>query len=249
MINYYHRFIKGLAGIIVPLNEFLKGNPPRSQLIKWTETAISAFEDVKEATTNATLLVHPDPSKNLQLVTDASDWAIGAALQEVDGDSVRPLAFFSRKLSEVEAKRSTFDRELLAIFVAIRHFNHFLEGRNFHILTDHKPLVHAFRSKTFRTNTQERQLLFISEYSTDIRHISGKENEVADALSRIEVMEIKNDLLQEIASQQKEDPEIEQLKVSNGTAKWAVIRLPTTRCFAKLVRVNTDRIFLRFCAG
>lgn len=222
MVNYYHRFIKGLAGIIVPLNDFVKGNPSRNQLIKWNDRAIKAFEETKTAAANATLLVYPNSQGKLQLVTDASDWAIGAVLQQCDKSQVKPIAFFSRKLSEVEAKRSAFDRELLAIFAAIKHFNYILEARDFEILTDHKPLINIFRSKSFRSKTQERQLSFISEYSTNIRHISGKENEVADALSRIEINTV-DDLLKAIFAHQETDLDIKKLHFAGKGAKWELV--------------------------
>ena len=76
-------------------------------------------------------------------MTDASDIAIGAVLQQYLYGQWCPLAYFSRKLSSTEQRYSTFDRELLAIYCAIRHFRHFLEAREFHMLTDHKPLIYS----------------------------------------------------------------------------------------------------------
>ena len=77
-----------------------------------------------------------------------------------------------------------FDRELLAIFEAVKHFRHFLEGKNFTIFTDHKPLTFAMNSLTEKSPRQTRQLSFISEFTTDIKHVSGEANVVADMLSR-----------------------------------------------------------------
>ena len=96
-----------------------------------------------------------------------------------------PLAFFSRKLSDAEKKYSAFDRELLASYSAVKHFRHFLEGRPFTLYTDHKSLTFALCSETDRSPRQTRHLAFIAEFTTDIRHIKGKFNVVADALSRI----------------------------------------------------------------
>ena len=96
-------------------------------------------------------------------------------------NSWQPLAFFSRQLRPAEQRYSTFDRELLAI----RHFRFFLEGRPFTAFTDHKPLVYAMSKLSEPwTARQQRHLAFISEFSTDIQHISGKSNVVADCLSR-----------------------------------------------------------------
>jgi transposase InsO family protein len=82
-------------------------------------------------------------------------------------------------------KYSTFDRELLAVFLAIRYFRFMLEGRHFTIYTDHKPLVGALhRVSEPWSARQQRQLSFISEFTADIRHTPGAANAVADALSR-----------------------------------------------------------------
>ena len=72
------------------------------------------------------------------------------------------------------------------MYCAIRHFQHFLEGREFYILTDHKLLIHNLNSKPdCHSPRQVRQLDFISQFTTDIRHITGKGNPVADALSHV----------------------------------------------------------------
>ncbi len=62
-------------------------------------------------------------------------------LQQLNGGSWQPLAFYSKKLSGAGTRYFTFDRELLAAFSAVRHFIFLLEGQQFHLLTDHKPLV------------------------------------------------------------------------------------------------------------
>ena len=77
-----------------------------------------------------------------------------------------------------------FDHELLAIYLAIKHFRYFLEGRSFTVRTDHKPLVFALNSSVDRTPRQSRHLSYIAEFTSDIQHISGVDNVVADTLSR-----------------------------------------------------------------
>ena len=88
-------------------------------------------------------LTHPSPSAEVSLVTDASNTHVGAALQQKELGGWRPLAFFSAKLSATQQRYSAFDRELLGVFLALRHFRFELEGRKFHILTDHIPLVYS----------------------------------------------------------------------------------------------------------
>jgi hypothetical protein len=95
------------------------------------------------------------------------------------------LAFFSKKLSATEMRYSTFDRELLAAFSAVKHFRFFLEGRPFTLFTDHKPLVSAIsKAKTPFSSRQQRQLSFLSEFTTTFVHLPGHQNVVADTLSR-----------------------------------------------------------------
>ncbi|GFN96787.1 Pol polyprotein [Plakobranchus ocellatus] len=149
---------------------------------------VAALHDSKppqNRTARSVLSHHPLPDAPTSLTVDASSTAVGAQLEQRQGQSWVPLAFFSRKLSDAEKKYSAFDRELLASYSAVKHFRHFLEGRPFTLYTDHKPLTFALSSETDRSPRQTRHLAFIAEFTTDIRHIKGKFNVVADALSRI----------------------------------------------------------------
>ncbi|KAK7504021.1 hypothetical protein BaRGS_00004753 [Batillaria attramentaria] len=184
MINYYHRFIPHIAGILAPLHAQASG---KGQSIQWTESCQTAFEKAKEALKEAVLLHHPIPDAPTSLTVDASNSAIGAQLEQKQGQHWVPLAFFSRKLSDTEKKYSAFDRELLAAYSAIKHFRHFLEGRSFTLYTDHKPLVSALKNQTERSPRQTRHLSYIAEFTTDIQYITGKFNVVADALSRFNI--------------------------------------------------------------
>ena len=89
------------------------------------------------------------------------------------------------QLREPEHKYSTFDRELLALFLAIRHLRSLVEGRVFTAFTDHTPLIMGAMLKMSDpwTPRQQRQVPFISEFTTDIKHLAGKFNYVADFLS------------------------------------------------------------------
>ena len=128
------------------------------------------------------MLVHPDPDASLSLTTDESDVAVGAVLSQ--GSRQDPIAFYSKKLSNAEKNHSAFDRELLALYLSVKHFRNSLEGRSFTIFTDHKPLCGAIASAVEKSPRQTRHLSFVAEFSTDIRHVSGESNVVADTLSR-----------------------------------------------------------------
>ena len=127
MVNYYHRFLPHIAATMAPLYATLT----------WMSSHAAAFDKAKRAFSDAAHLSFPTPGLPLVLSTDASDIAISAVLKQVLHGAKQPLAFFSRKLLPTESRYSTFDRELLAVYTAIRHL---VEGSSFTIQTDHLPL-------------------------------------------------------------------------------------------------------------
>ena len=165
----------------------------KTQSITWTRQ-LPPSRPPKKHLTSASLLSYPTPDAPTCLMTDASDVAVGAVLQQHINNTWRPISFFSRKMTPAETRYSTFDRELLAIYLAIKHFRHFLEGRLFHVLTDHKPLIYALNSRSDRYSPrQARQVDYISQFTSNILHVHGTDNVVADALSRIETNALLTD--------------------------------------------------------
>ena len=189
MVNFYHRFVPGIAGTLQPLYAALTS--PKNKPLVWSSGMTNAFKKGKEALAQSTLLVHPVPNAPISLSVDASDVAVGAALEQFSDGQWKPIAFFSRQLRAAALKYSTFDRELLGLYLAIRHFRYFLEGRQFTVYTDYKPLISAMtKSSDPLTARQQRHLAFTSEFTTDLRHIAGKSNVVADCLSRPSVNDV-----------------------------------------------------------
>lgn len=180
-VNFYHRFLPHAAAILRPLHEVLRGNP---RLLPWTAVEQSAFEAAKTALADATMLVHPRTSAPTSVTTDASEVAVGASLDQFIDGQWQPIAFFSRKLKPPERRYSAFDRELLAIYLAIRRFRFFIEGRPFQVFTDHKPLTTVLTSNVVHSPRQDRHLSYIAEFTTELHHLPGRDNVVADALSR-----------------------------------------------------------------
>ena len=126
-------------------------------------------------------------------MTDASSSAVGAVLQQYIEHKWCPIAYFSKKLKPSERKYSTFDRELLAIYLAIKHFRYFIEGREFQILTDHKPLTYSLSSNSDHYTPHQ------------IRHISR-----AGVHALTTPPPVIN--FTEIAAAQQEDSEIKQFQ-------------------------------------
>lgn len=230
LLNYYRRFVPHAAEHQRLLHDFLKGSRGRkdSRQIEWSPETVEAFHKCKQALADAALLAHPSPSAPLTLHVDASDYAIGGALHQVVDSGLQPLGFFSRKLSPAECAYSAYDRELLAAYAAIRHFRHMLEARDFTIYTDHKPLVYAFRQKSSKSSPrQARHLDFISQFTTDIRHISGTENVAADVLSRISAISMPQIVdYASIAKSQETDLELRTLLTSDTSLQLTKVPLP-----------------------
>ena len=178
------------------------------------------------------MLSHPKLAAPTSLATDASDTAVGAVLQQFVDGVWQPISYFSRKLSPAETKYSTFDRELLAIYLAIKHFRHFIEGRVFHVSTDHKPLTFSFATTSNRyTPRQARHLDFISQFTTDIRHVKGSNNPVADTLSRIDINTLQrpNGIdYKAMAVAQKKDTELLETLRSSLALNLTPIPLPSS---------------------
>jgi len=146
MVNFYHKFIPNCSALLTPLTNMIK-NKTKLETIFWDDNNLETFKSIKKILANITKLHMIQENTELTLTTDASNFAIGATLSQNIKDSDSPIAFFSQKLNDTEKRYSTFDRELLAIYRSIKHFQDYLEHRQFKIHTDHKPLIHALTLK------------------------------------------------------------------------------------------------------
>ena len=192
LINFQRRFIKNAAQILVPLTNYLQGKVKNGDKICLTADAQKAFHDIKQALAQAANLTHPRDDAKLRLYSDASFAAIGGVLvQKLPDNSEQALAYFSKALNDTQKKYSVFDLELLAVFSAVKHFEHMLLDRTFTIFTDHLSIVHAFKKPmASHTPRQSRQLSYLTEFGCTIEHIAGHKNSTADCLSRLVVHNI-----------------------------------------------------------
>lgn len=192
MVNFYRAHLPNAASYQSLFNKYLGSTRKKDKTkIVWSEEATAAFEQCKAGLKKAATLSHPRTDTTLSLMCDASDRCVGAVLQQEVNGSWEPLGYFSKKMTSAQQKYSTYDRELLAIYIAIKHFRKLFEGRQITVYTDHKPLTFAYSKlgkDSDETPRRIRHLLYISEFTTDIRHVSGYNNIVADSLSRIETI-------------------------------------------------------------
>lgn len=179
--GFYRKFIKDYSKIAYPLIKYLtkdlKINTKDPQFIE-------AFEKLKILISSHPILKFPNYEKQFTVTTDASDYAIGAVLSQ-DG---HPVCYVSRTLNKHEKKYSVTDKEFLAIVYSVTYFRPYLYGRKFKIVTDHAPIKYLnskYKGKEFSQRNQ-RWILKLQEYNFDIEYLKGKENTVADFLSRQE---------------------------------------------------------------
>jgi RNase H-like domain found in reverse transcriptase/Reverse transcriptase (RNA-dependent DNA polymerase)/Integrase zinc binding domain/Retroviral aspartyl protease/Chromo (CHRromatin Organisation MOdifier) domain len=178
MVNFYRRFITSCARISRPLTQ-LTGNTP----FKWDNATQDAFEQLKQVLCTAPVLRTFDPNLPIIVTTDASGFAIGAVLEQDETNLRRPVAYFSRTMNPHEQNYHAQEQELLAIVESIRHWRSYLHGQKFLIQTDHASLQYL----TTQEHLNPRQIRWLErliDFDFKIVHISGKQNLVADALSR-----------------------------------------------------------------
>lgn len=186
MAGYYRRFIENYSKKTKSLTLLTRKNVN----FKWTAEHEKDFQNLRnELSAENLVLQFPDFEKEFFLNTDASDYAIGSVLAQEDHEGNRkPIAYASRTLNKSECNYATIEKELLSIVWSVKHFRPYLYGRNFTILTDHKPLEWLFNI-TDPGSRLLRWRLKLEEYQYTIKHISGTQNPVADALSRIHILQ------------------------------------------------------------
>ena len=194
-INYYRRLLPKVDGqspasILQPLYHWATRKAPGKKFCDiWKEENLQKnFDLAKKMLLLACQVIHPDPNRPLALTTDASITSIGGTLEEFDGENWLPIGFWSESLKPAQQRWSTFRRELLAVKNGIRHFISEIDGRKLTVFSDHLPLLGAFKSQDSMRHDPiaKNHLMEISYWTSEIKHVSGRKNFVADALSRIE---------------------------------------------------------------
>ena len=188
--------------------------PPKTKLVDiWNQSpkVIQAFKDAKQMLLNAVTLTHPDPGARMVLCTDASDYAIGGSLCQVDKEGkFHPLGFFSRHLGPDKQAWSTYRKELYACVQSLRHFLPEFYGNHITIFSDHLPLTKSFESNTLQSNdpVAQRQLIEIGMFTKEVKYLKGSQNLIADWLSR----KTPEALIGEAYKLEKEEAKVNRVK-------------------------------------
>jgi hypothetical protein len=179
LAGYYRKFIANFSRISASLSDLTK----KQLKFEWTSCHQTALNQLKTAIQSAPVLIIPDPERPFVVTTDASGFAIGAALSQDLGKGLQPIAFMSKKMIEAEKNYPVHEQELLAIICALKEWRHYLHGQHFTVITDHCSLKYL-QTQPHLSPRQRRWMEFLQQYHFKIEYRAGKTNVVADALSR-----------------------------------------------------------------
>nr|CDJ84418.1 RNA-directed DNA polymerase (reverse transcriptase) domain containing protein [Haemonchus contortus] len=179
-------FISEMRQLRAPLDELLKKNVP----FKWSAECQDAFQRAKDVLASDLLLTHYDPTKEIVIAADASEYGLGAVISHRLSDGTeKAIHHASRSLTAAEKNYGQVEKEALAITFALRKFHRYIYGRHFKLLTDHKPLLAIFGSKkgvpVYTANRLQRWALIVKNYDFTIEYRSTTNFGQADALSRL----------------------------------------------------------------
>ncbi|XP_006366953.1 uncharacterized protein [Solanum tuberosum] len=175
LASFYRRFVRDFSTIAAPLTEVIK----KDKVFTWGKEQDDAFNLLKDKLCSAPLLQLLDFSKSFEVECDASGKGIGAVLMP---DS-KPIAYFSEKPSGATLNYLTYDKELYALVRALATWQHYLWPREFVVKTDHESLKYL-KSQGKLSRRHAKWVEFIETFPYVIAYKQGKENVVADALSR-----------------------------------------------------------------
>jgi hypothetical protein len=174
MCTYYRKFVKGFSQLCAPLTDLTKKGA-----FKWDEEAQIMMDKMKKVMSTCPVLALLDFSLPFTLECDAFGEGIGAVLMQ----KRHPLAYESRKLRGPEILYKVYDKEMLAIMHALAKFRKYLVGARFVVKSDHNSLKYLLEQKDLNER-QHKWVSRIQAYDFDIEFVKGKNNVVADALSR-----------------------------------------------------------------
>ena len=186
MVNYCSRFIPDFATVCKPLRDLTRKN----QSWIWTKQHSNAMKILKDAITDKAVMSYFDPTKRTEIIVDASPVGLGAILSQYDeSDNRKIIAYASKTLSPVEQRYSQTEREALAIVWSCEHFNLYLYGQKFKLVTDHKPLELIFGKPNSKPPARiERWALRLQPYDFTVEYKPGKSNP-SDYMSRHPIQE------------------------------------------------------------
>ena len=180
LANYLRRHVPHFSALARPLTDLTHLDVVWS----WEPPHQAAFDALKTACTNAEVVWPPDPDLPFIVTTDASDFAAGAILEQDQAGARRVIAYESTKFSKAERNKTAYEKEMMAVLFALKTWRHHLLGpRQFLLQCDNSAVTYLLRQPQLSPQ-QARWQQHLSEYNYEIKHVPGRDNIAADALSR-----------------------------------------------------------------
>jgi len=205
LAGFYRRFVRDFSTIAAPLNELTK----KGVDFKWGNSQETAFQELKKRLTEAPLLVLPDFTKTFEVECDASGIGIGGVLMQQG----KPVAYFSEKLGGAQLNYSVYDKELYALVRVLETWQHYLWPKEFVIHSNHEALKYL-KGQAKLNRRHAKWVEFIKTFPYIVKYKKGKDNVVADALSRKSVLlnqlEVKVLGLESLKGLYNNDPEFSE---------------------------------------
>ena len=182
LCGYYRCFVDNYADVAKPLTGMLK----KGAEYVWGKEQQRSFRTLKQALISYPCLGMIRPEGRLIVDTDASDYAIGAVLSQVQDGEERVLAYHSKTLNDAQTRYCTTKKELLAMKEALEVWDHYLQNpsESFLLRTDHAALK-WLTTMAIKDRTLSRWAQFLAEYNFECEHRPGREHTNADSLSRV----------------------------------------------------------------
>ncbi|CAI5778126.1 Hypothetical predicted protein [Podarcis lilfordi] len=183
LVNYYRKGVNQFATLAAPLTNRCEKSLPVK--VDWTEECQRAFDLLKHALVSSQVMLAPDQRRPFVVQTDASQTGLGAVLLQEDQEgNWRPVVYLSKKLITREQNYSAIEKECFALVWALTKLRSYLWGNIFEVQTDHSPLCWLERVKASNQKLL-RWSLALQDFQFNVTHIAGKDNVVADTLSRM----------------------------------------------------------------
>ena len=183
MCGYYRSFIPNFARVAAPLTDLTKGG--KAGVIVFSDEQLQAFVTLKNLLCRSTVLSVADHNEPFHIQCDASEYAVGACVTQLDSSGEeRPIAFASSKLSDTQRRWSILEKEAYAVVYALQRFDHLIFGCRIVIYTDHDPLQYLINNSP-KCMKLTRWALHLSRYDLTVIHKAGISNTNADCLSRL----------------------------------------------------------------
>lgn len=186
LVNFVGKWIPNLATLTDPLRELLRLGLGKTSNVSeyWKRKQDVAFNKLKESLSNIQTLGYYNPADKTQVIADASPVGLGACLIQIDQHGPRVIAYGNKSLTDCEKRYCQTEKEALALVWAVEHFRVYLFGKEFDLISDHKPLEVIFGPKSKPCARIERWVLRLQAYRYKVIYRPGKSN-IADSLSRL----------------------------------------------------------------